>query len=101
MKVFDFLIDEDNDLLIADGRIVTGESTPQHEKLLLVTEPGQMKLFATTGVGLNGYLLDDLTDEDMKSNIRSQYEGDGLAVGKLSLSNGNLSTKVEYKNNGA
>lgn len=96
MKVFDFLIAEDNDLLIADGKMVTGESTPQHEKLLLITQPGQMKLFPTTGVGVNSFLLDDT--DDLKAIIRSQYEADGMAVSKLKLSNeGLLDTKVEYK----
>lgn len=77
--MIDLLLDENYDLDIAGGDLVAGESTRQHQSLLLVIEKGELREFPTRGVGLRSWLNDD-TAGDLNSAIKREFEADGMTV---------------------
>jgi hypothetical protein len=83
MDVFDFLIDDDFDLIIEDGDFKTGESTKQHQEILLLSNKGEVKQFPVIGVGLNSFLLEDAEPEELRHSIQEEFENDGMQIGKL------------------
>ena len=96
MEVFDILM-SDYDLQIADGDLVVGESTRQHQDLLMLTSPGERRQYPVSGVGLNSYLLDDSSPADIRASIQREFEADGMRIHSLSIdSNYNISIAAEY-----
>lgn len=67
----DILLDEDNDLLIAGGDFVVGESLIQEAGLILIMNQGELKSDALMGPNLG-------------VNIRA-VSGDGRAVAKAKM----------------
>lgn len=76
---YDILLDSDFDLLFVDGDMVIGESTEQHQRLLLVCEKGEIREFPACGVGINSYMLDD-NPGSLNGEIKRQFERDGMKV---------------------
>ena len=76
---FDILLDENFDLLFKDGDLVIGESTRQHQQLLLLTQKGENREFPTTGVGLKNWTLDE-NPGDLNGEIKKEFEKDGMKV---------------------
>jgi hypothetical protein len=97
MKVFDFKLDDSFDLVFdADGDFVETESTTQHQQLLLLTEKGEWDGAPTVGIGAINWLMDERPG-DLVSEIRGQYERDGMRVGKLRfMSPQNFEIQAEY-----
>lgn len=81
--MIDILLDAEFDLLITAGDFVTGESTRQHQQLLLLTEKGELREFPTRGVGLASWLNDE-GPGDLNSQIKREYELDGMRVLQIS-----------------
>lgn len=75
----DILLDGDFDLAFANGDLVIGESTRQHQQLILLSEPSEWTEFPTLGVGMQGRLLSDNPGE-VVSIIKRQFEQDGMKV---------------------
>ena len=75
----DILLDGDFDLAFVDGDFAIGESTRQHQNLILISEPGEWREFPTCGVGMRSKLLGDNPGE-VVSNIKRQFEQDGMTV---------------------
>jgi hypothetical protein len=75
----DILLDGDFDLAFVDGDFAIGESTRQHQNLILISEPGEWREFPTVGVGIRSKLLGDNPGE-VVSEIKRQFEGDGMRV---------------------
>jgi hypothetical protein len=84
----------DDDLKIADGDFVTGESTLQHQQLLLRLKKGELRQFPKTGVGVDDFLLDD-TPGDVYMEIRKQFGADGMTVRKLEIGFNEADGKLE------
>lgn len=84
----------DDDLLIANGDFVAGESTLQHQSLLLRLKKGELRQFPKTGVGVDDFLLDD-TPGDVYLEIRKQFEADGMTIRKLEISFNAAAGKLE------
>ena len=93
----DILLDENFDLQIANGDLVVGESTYQHQKILLFADKGQFKQNPTIGVGSRRYLETSKPDEFARE-IRLEFYGDGMDVKTVSIDD-NLEIKIdaEYK----
>lgn len=93
----DILLDENFDLQIANGDLVVGESTYQHQKILIFADKGQFKANPTIGVGSRRYLETSKPDE-LAREIRLEFYGDGMDVKTLSIAD-NLEIKIdaEYK----
>jgi hypothetical protein len=79
----DILLDTSFDLAFADGDFVTGESTRQHQQLLLLVEKGELKEFPTRGVGIATW-LNDHTTGNLNGVIKREFEADGMKVLKVS-----------------
>ncbi len=78
----DILLDENFDLQFVGGDLVHGESTRQHQRLLLLTAKGEVREFPTVGVGLNDWILDDEFG-DLNGVIKRQFEADGMVLKKI------------------
>jgi hypothetical protein len=91
----DFLLDENLDLLIIDGDLVTGESTAQHQKMLILADKGEFKDVPMRGVGARRY-LEDHTPENLAREIRQEFSADGMKVNKIQITS-DLTIQVDAK----
>lgn len=85
MEVFDFLSDENDDLYIVDGDLAFGESTLQHQRDLLLIQPGELRQFPRIGAGIHRELLNSASPDDMRVIIQREMEADGMIVDKLTV----------------
>jgi hypothetical protein len=93
---FDIAIDSaDNDLVIESGDFVIGESTLQHQRLLLLIEKGELREFPTRGVGLQSWLNDERAG-DLNGQIKREYEIDGMDVSVIQTVNNKLQIEAQY-----
>ena len=93
--VFDILLDNDGDLMFADGDLVCGESTAQHQQLLLMINKGELKQHPLTGIGAESYLLDD-DYLKLKHEIEAQFERDGMTIKQIQI-NDKIQINAEYE----
>ena len=78
----DFLLNDNGDLLIKNNDLQIGFSDLQHQEHLLIAHKGSVKEFPNVGVGVENFLNDSDVD-GMLSEVRAQFEGDGMTVSKL------------------
>lgn len=93
----DILLGDDFDLDVAGGDFVSGESTRQHQQILLLNEKGELREFPTVGVGLASWLNDDNQVNDLNSRIKTEYENDGMKVLSVSGRDAKLQVEAEYE----
>jgi len=99
MEVFDILLDENFAVRIENGDLVVGESTKQHQNLLLISSPGEWKQSPTVGVDIKSFLLDDAPVSDLKAAIQKGFENDGMIISVLKIDNNyNLEIAADYGN---
>jgi hypothetical protein len=93
----DILLDENFELQISSGDLSVGESTYQHQKILIFADKGQFKSSPKIGVGSRRYLETSKPDE-LAREIRLEFYGDGMDVKTLKIED-NLEIKIdaEYK----
>ncbi len=91
----DFLLDIDNDLQCANGDFVTGESTVQHQNLLLISSKGAWKENPTVGVGAAGFLKDEDVN-GLLAEIKQEFEKDGMKVNNIEYRNDKITTDANY-----
>jgi hypothetical protein len=97
MPTTDILLDDNNDLRIENGDFVVGDSTKQHQKLLLMLSKGDTRQFALDGVGVVDFIEDEGAT-DLMREIRKQYVRDGMTVKKLSVgSDGQINVNAPYE----
>ncbi len=100
MKVYDLLLDSDLDLDVQGGDFTIGESTEQHQLLLLRSEQGEWRENPAVGVGINSMILNDAPAGDIVAAIQDQMEQDGQHVTSLSLdADGVMNLQAYYKDN--
>lgn len=93
----DILLDKNNnDLVIQNGDLVIGESTRQHQQLLLLFEKGDLIEFPTHGVGTRGWINDDVSFADLKAQIKREFERDGMKVTRIAVSSHTITTEATY-----
>ena len=76
---YDYAHDSDSDLLIANGDFVVGESTLQHQAIIVKLQPGELRQYPKTGVGIDNYLLAEGA-ENLQQEIQKNFEADGMKV---------------------
>ena len=86
---------ENGDLMMAHRDLVIGESTNQHQQLLLVTAPGEWKSTPLAGVGLAAWLNDERTG-NLVTEVRRQFKSDGMEVRDISYEQGRLKIDATY-----
>lgn len=80
----DFLLDDNFDLLIVDGDLVVGDSTAQHQKILILADKGEFKDVPMRGVGALKY-LEDHSPDNLAREIRQEFSADGMKVNKIQI----------------
>jgi hypothetical protein len=86
MKVFDLLLDAELGLAIEGGDFVIGESTKQHQQLLLLSEQGDWRENPPVGVGIRTMVLDDMPAVGIVATIQDQLDADGQDIAELTIS---------------
>ena len=76
----DLLLDTDFDLMIKNGDFVFGESTRQHQDLLLLTQYAEWRESPTIGIGAQTWLQDERDGANLAAAIKSGFEADGMTV---------------------
>lgn len=84
-EVYDYLEEVSGDLIMRDGDFALGESTAQHQKDLLISDKGQYKAFPTVGVGIEGWLNDDVNLIELEKAVINEFESDGMRVGQINI----------------
>ncbi|MFC3158992.1 hypothetical protein SAMN05443633_107150 [Chryseobacterium arachidis] len=80
----DILLNENFELQIAEGDFVSGESTYEHQRTLLLADKGEIKLFPKNGVGVRRYLEHEAPDE-LAREIRQEFYADGMTVNEIKI----------------
>lgn len=93
----DLLLDETYDIKIADGDLVAGESTQQHQALLILIDKGELREFPTRGVGAQTWLNDDVEVGDFNAEVKRQFELDGIRVLAINGQIENLKIEAYYQ----
>ncbi len=90
--MIDLLLDGTGDIAIPLQR---GESSLQHQKLLLQTIKGDWKEQPTVGVMAAGYLKDD-NESGFLNAIKIEFERDGMQVNELKIEDENIIINANY-----
>jgi hypothetical protein len=87
----DFLLDDEFDLL---GEV--GESTAQHQKILILADKCEFKDVPMRGVGARRYLEDHAPD-NLAREIRQEFSADGMTVNKIQIASDlNIQVDANY-----
>lgn len=92
----DILLDEEFDLLFENGDLATGESTEQHQQLLLLCNKGDLREDTTVGVGIQQFLKDE-EDGGLLGEIKKEFERDGMDVRKVGMEDDKIVVNAAYK----
>jgi hypothetical protein len=92
----DILIDDELDMKMERGDLVTGLADLQHQHLLLISNKGDWKESPTVGVGVHSWLKDD-EPAGLLAEIKKEFERDGMTVNKVEiLTDGKLNVDANY-----
>ena len=94
-KPRDILLDANFDLRIENGDFVIGESTAQHQQLLLMLNKGELKQYPTATVGAILYKNDEGPSEFIQE-IATKFSQDGMNVNKIAVEMGIIKIDAEY-----
>lgn len=78
----DILLDTNKELATAAGDFSLGESTYQHQDLLLMSSKGDWKENPTVSVGAAGFLKDEDVN-GLLAEIKQEFEKDGMKINKI------------------
>lgn len=95
MKGYGIQIGNDYDLLVEGGETSLGNTQPQNQALIVVSNPGEFKQHPELGVGIEGWVLDD-NPGNLKAEVKRQLKSDGFAVDRVALEQGQLVINAEY-----
>lgn len=76
---YDYLLDENGDLLFKDGDLVVGPSDHQHIQDTINAEPGWWKEFPTDGVGIRRYLGSSGKQQEVQKKVKIHLRNDGYS----------------------
>ncbi|MCT4614558.1 MAG: hypothetical protein N4A49_06750 [Marinifilaceae bacterium] len=91
----DILFDNSNDLLIGAGDLELGNSNEQNKYMLLACSSGEYKEFPFVGCGLRDFINEN-SPENMFTQIRKQFDKDGLSVKSISYKHNKLNIDANY-----
>jgi hypothetical protein len=92
----DIKINSSLDVSFENGDFVVGDSTEQHQQLLLVTNKGDWKEDPTIAVGVQRFLKDE-DNSGLLTEIKKEFERDGMRVNKIELSSDSIIIDAPYK----
>lgn len=85
---------QDNDLAVANGDFVLGDSNLQNVLLILSIPPGSWKQFPLTGVGESKFINAPL-DGKIKREIQLQLQSDGYRLNSVSIQGGKINVDFD------
>lgn len=91
----DILLNTARELDIKNGDFAVGESTLQHQDLLLMTNKGEWKENPMIAVGAVGYLKDE-DEAALMAEVKQQFEKDGMQVKQIFIEDGKLNIDANY-----
>jgi phosphoheptose isomerase len=91
----DILLDEDYDLKITNGDLVTGTSDLQQQQLLLQTFKGEWKEKPTMAVGAAGFLK-DADAQGLAAEIKQEFERDGMTINGIEVTTDKINVDAIY-----
>lgn len=92
----DILLDENNELIIADGDFVIGQSDQQHVKHIVEAFKGEYKSNPLVGFGAINYLKrDDKIESEFRRDLKIQLENDGYNDSDIDVSAGFEKLKID------
>ncbi|WPU98377.1 hypothetical protein SNE26_20335 [Mucilaginibacter sp. cycad4] len=96
--MIDYLMDDNDDLLIVNGDFVRGEGNRQQQRKLLLAEKGEYKQAPLATVGTFQFLNDegDVAGEDLLREIRLRFIQDGIDIKGMGFENGFLNISGDY-----
>lgn len=94
----DLSLNENDDLIIANGDLVVKTSDEQHVNHLLKANKGYYKEFPTTGCGLIAFIKKQNADKLIEHEISTQLNADGYLTNNLSIDNNEL-LNIEFDKN--
>ena len=83
MPSLDFLLDDDNDLIIQNGDFVISDATQQHAQAIVESYYGHFKQYPELGAGARLYMNSSGNLQELERRIRQQLEGDSFRVDKI------------------
>jgi hypothetical protein len=92
--MIDVLINSGYDMQTANGDFVIGESTPQHQQLLLLAGKGDYKLTPLIGVDVFNHLHDH--SPTLARDARIEFINDGMKVNRIKNDNGQIIVDAKY-----
>lgn len=93
--MIDLLLDSNNDLMIADNDLVIGESTEQHQYLLMLCNKGDFKENPLSCVGIAEWLKDNDISGCL-AEIKTQFQKDGMNVNSITYDGTNIIPDANY-----
>jgi hypothetical protein len=92
----DILLNKQFDLdYTPNGEIVRGESSLQHQQLLIISNKGDFKESPTACVGAYGYLKDS-NISGFLGEVKKEMERDGMQVNSLAMVGGKINVNATY-----
>lgn len=95
--MLDILLNDTGDLKFQNNDVVMGESTEQHQRLLLLAHKGDYKESPTVGVNATLFLKDE-DNGGLLASIKSEFEKDGMKVNNIAITGEKLTIDARYKN---
>jgi len=95
--VKDILLDDQGELIFRNGDLFIGDSTQQHQDDIILSQKGHYKQNPYIGVGIQDFILDDASDEEIIATIQQQFELDGMKINDLKIDNGNIEIDANYE----
>lgn len=96
MEMYDIMLDPDLDIEIEGGDFAVGESTGQHQTLLLLSAKGEWKQTPARGVGVAVH-IEAGDHAALARDIRSDFTADGMVVDSVELDGTNLNVEACYE----
>lgn len=96
IEVHDIKLDGDFDLEIKDGDFLIGESTLQHQQLLILINKGMLREHPARCVGLPSWINDDRAG-NLNAAIKREFETDGMKVQAINAVGDKITTDAYYE----
>lgn len=106
VKTVGILLNDEFDLAVAAkrnsaglivGGLQVGASANQQQTILLIANKGEVKNSPLRGVGLNNFLLDDSSADELLQEVNSEFTADGMRVYHAEYSDGKLQVEAQYE----
>lgn len=91
------LLDDNLELLIVNKSLLIGDTTYQNQKILILSDKGELKDTPMRGVGAKRY-LEDHTPDALAREIRQEFVIDGMQVDGIKIAtSGTIEVEAFYK----